>query len=83
MPINDTIITALERNWAMIDAAVEGLDDEMLSRIPAEQCNSIAWLIWHLDRVMDTFRSHRVARPGPGMGHGRLGPQIRHGRRRQ
>ena len=55
MPINDATITALERNWAMIDAAVDGLDDEMLARIPADQCNSIAWLIWHLDRVMDTF----------------------------
>ena len=55
MPAIDGTRTALERNWTMIDAAVEDLDDEILARIPAEQCNSIAWLIWHLDRVMDTF----------------------------
>ena len=55
MVLIDGTSTALERNWAMIDAAVDGLDDAALARIPAEQCNSIAWLIWHLDRVMDTF----------------------------
>ena len=54
------LITALERNWGMIDAAVDGLDDEMLARIPAVQCNSIAWIIWHLDRVMDTFIHPRL-----------------------
>jgi len=54
------LITALERNWAMIDAAVDGLDDDTLARIPAEQCNSIAWFIWHLDRVMDTFIHPRL-----------------------
>ena len=55
MPAIDAPRTALERNWVMIDSSLEGLDDETLARIPAEQCNSIAWLIWHLNRVMDTF----------------------------
>ena len=50
--MDDATITALERNWAMIDAAVDGLDDEMLARIPADHCLAHAW---HLDRVMDTF----------------------------
>ena len=49
------LLTALERNWVMVDTALEGLDDEILSRQPNSQCNSIAWTLWHMDRVLYTF----------------------------
>ena len=39
MPAAESIITALERNWAMVDAALEGLDDDTLARQPSNQCN--------------------------------------------
>ena len=42
------------------EGLITALDDEMLARIPAVQCNSIAWIIWHLDRVMDTFIHPRL-----------------------
>ena len=54
------LLTALERNWAMVDTALEGLDDEILSRQPNSQCNSIAWTLWHMDRVLDTFVHTRL-----------------------
>ena len=54
------LLTALERNWAMVDTALEGLDEEILSRQPNAQCNSIAWTLWHMDRVLDTFVHTRL-----------------------
>ena len=47
------LLTAHERNWEMIETALEGLDEGTLSRQPSEQCNSIAWLLWHMSRVLD------------------------------
>ncbi|PKB78913.1 MAG: hypothetical protein BZY88_16015 [SAR202 cluster bacterium Io17-Chloro-G9] len=60
MSAAESIQFALQRNWEMIDAALEGLDDATLSRSPADQCNSIAWILWHVDRVVDTFIHTRL-----------------------
>ena len=51
----ESVTMALTRNWESIDAALEGMDDATLGRQPNEQCNSIAWLLWHMNRVVDTF----------------------------
>ena len=56
----ESISTALERNWEMIDAALEGLDDATLGLQPSEQCNSIAWILWHMSRVVDTVINTRL-----------------------
>jgi hypothetical protein len=56
----ESISVALERNWLMIDAAVEGMDEETLARRPNEECNSIAWLVWHFSRVLDTAIHTRI-----------------------
>ncbi len=53
MPATEAIVAALERNWAMVDRALEGLDDATLARQPNDQCNSIAWILWHMNRVWD------------------------------
>ena len=42
MPPTEAILSALECNWHMVDAALEGLDEAMLNQRPHEQCNSIA-----------------------------------------
>ena len=60
MPAAEAIEYALQRNWEMVDAALEGLDDATLNRIPANQCNSIAWILWHMNRVVDTFINTRL-----------------------
>ena len=51
----DPIVHCLQRNWDMIESALEGMDDKMLSSAPAAECNSAAWILWHLSRVMDMF----------------------------
>jgi len=38
---------------------LESLDDATLARQPSDQCNSIAWLLWHMSRVVDTFMTTR------------------------
>ena len=60
MPATDVIKTALERNWGMVDRALEGLDDDVLARQPNDQSNSIAWLLWHMNRVVDRFVNDRL-----------------------
>ena len=51
----EDIMAALERNWEMIDLALAGLDGPILALRPTDQCNSIAWILWHMSRVVDTF----------------------------
>ena len=51
----EPIMAALERNWQMVDAALVGLDEATLAGRPSDQCNSIAWILWHMSRVVDTF----------------------------
>ena len=59
MAVTDVISTSLERNWGMVDRALEGLDDAILARQPNDQSNSIAWLLWHMNRVVDRFVNDR------------------------
>jgi hypothetical protein len=54
------ILSALERNWEMVDGTLAGLDDAILARRPTDQCNSMAWLLWHMTRVLDTFVHTRL-----------------------
>lgn len=60
MAATDVLVTAMERNWSMVDQALEGLDAETLNRCPTDQCNSIAWILWHWTRVVDTFIHTRL-----------------------
>ena len=60
MAATDVIKTALERNWGMVDRALEGLDDATMTRQPTSDCNSIAWLVWHMNRVVDRFINARL-----------------------
>jgi hypothetical protein len=33
--------------------ALEWLNDVVLGHCPAPQCNSIAWTLWHMNRVLN------------------------------
>ena len=55
-----SVMWALDRNWAMVEAALQGLDDETMSRQPAGHSNSIAWIFWHMNRVVDVFINTRL-----------------------
>jgi hypothetical protein len=60
MAANEGLLVAHTRNWEMIDAALVSLDDSLMSRQPAEHCNSVAWILWHMSRVVDTFIHTRL-----------------------
>ena len=60
MAAKDVITAALNRNWDMVDRALEGLDETVLARQPNAESNSIAWLLWHMSRVVDNFMNSRL-----------------------
>jgi uncharacterized damage-inducible protein DinB len=53
MHAKDVLIEAYGRIREEVHAAVEDLDPEALNARPADDTNSIAWLVWHLTRVQD------------------------------
>src|SRR4051812_29612160 len=60
MAAAEGILRALEGNWGEGERSLAGLDDAILARRPTDQCNSIAWLLWHMTRVVDTFVHTRL-----------------------
>ena len=55
MSVTETALSALERNWGMVDKALEDVDDAMLGDRPNEESNSMGWLLWHMTRIVDRF----------------------------
>ena len=53
MKSNELLLDAFGRIREIVEATLDGLDDEALVRRPAGNGNSIAWLIWHIGRVED------------------------------
>ncbi|MFE2138760.1 DinB family protein, partial [Streptomyces sp. NPDC059466] len=53
MHAKDILIDAFGRIQEDVHAAVEGLPQETLNARPAEDANSLSWLVWHLARVQD------------------------------
>ena len=67
MPVTDGIVTALERNWDMVDRALEGMDYETMARRPNDSSNSVSWILWHMNRVWTPwFASGLPRRPSCG-----------------
>ena len=56
----EPVSLALERNWEMIDLALEGMDEVAMAARPNHHSNSVAWTLWHLTRVTDTFIHTRL-----------------------
>ncbi|MFI8951593.1 DinB family protein [Streptomyces sp. NPDC053750] len=53
MHAKDILIEAYGRIQEEVHAVVEGLDPDGLNARPADDANSVAWLVWHLTRVQD------------------------------
>ena len=53
MTTADLLDDAFGRIREVAHQAVDGLSPDQLSRRPAAEANSIAWLIWHLTRITD------------------------------
>jgi uncharacterized damage-inducible protein DinB len=53
MDIAPLLLDLYDRIPPLAAAAVEGLDQEALSRAPEPGANTIGWLVWHIARVQD------------------------------
>ncbi|MFD5813869.1 DUF664 domain-containing protein [Streptomyces sp. NPDC127038] len=53
MLAKDIIVDGFGRVREEVHAAVGGLAPEVLNARPAEDANSLSWLVWHLTRVQD------------------------------
>tara|TARA_B100000315_G_scaffold234683_1_gene248945 strand:- start:660 stop:1211 length:552 start_codon:yes stop_codon:yes gene_type:complete len=60
MSATETTLSALERNWHMVNSALAGLDEATMASRPNAQSNSISWLLWHMTRVADRFIHTRL-----------------------
>jgi hypothetical protein len=50
---NDLLLDAFGRVGESVPAVLEGLSADQSAWRPAPRANSIAWLVWHLTRVLD------------------------------
>ena len=55
MSATETAMSALERNWGMVDKALEDVDDAMIGARPNDESNSMGWLLFHMTRIVDRF----------------------------
>ena len=39
----------------VLEAALDGLNENEINQQPCSECNSIGWMVWHLTRVQDRF----------------------------
>ena len=58
MSATETAMSALERNWGMVDKALEGVDDAMLGDRLNEESNSMGWLVFHMNRIVAVSYTH-------------------------
>src|SRR5215468_3568385 len=63
MDCKDLIVDGLNRVDEDFRRALGGLTPEQLGFRPAEHANSVAWLAWHLTRVMDDHVSELAGAP--------------------
>jgi len=55
MPATETTLSALERNWEMVESAFEEVDEATMSSRPNDESNSMSWLLWHMTIVVDRY----------------------------
>ena len=55
MEMTELIQGALEDYWSRLETALEGLTTEELAYRPTTECNSIGFILWHVNRVEDRW----------------------------
>ena len=75
MEANELVTNLLKGNRSMVRKALDGLSDEEVATRPNTECNSMAWLLWHLARAEDGIVSG-FGRVG-GVVEGRMGGEVR------
>ncbi|MFC2040974.1 DinB family protein [Chloroflexota bacterium] len=54
MEFQQVLLRIYERASGILEMALDGLTKDGLNYLPTPDCNSIAWLTWHLTRVQDS-----------------------------
>ena len=62
MEFQQLLVSVFERVSQILEKALDGLTQHDLNYIPNPDCNSIAWLTWHLTRVQDTIISSLIGK---------------------
>lgn len=55
MEAKDLILKSLKQSQEYLTGALDGLTQEEAAWSPGEECNSIAFILWHIARVEDIF----------------------------
>ncbi|MBI2329058.1 MAG: DinB family protein [Chloroflexi bacterium] len=63
MEAKELILRSLEQSQGYVTRALEGLTQEEAAWRPTAECNSIAFILWHMTRVEDSF-VNRVVQHG-------------------
>lgn len=58
MEFQQLLVNVFERISQTLEKALDGLTQDDLHYLPNPDCNSIAWLAWHLTRVQDSIISN-------------------------
>ena len=53
MNLPQMVVASLNRTWMFLDKALDGLTQEEIAWRPGTECNSIAFILWHLSRTED------------------------------
>ena len=60
MLLKDFVIGCLEQHYNAMLRSVEGLTKEELAWMPAPECSSIEFLVWHYGRTLDRWVNERL-----------------------
>ncbi len=55
MNAKEMVVFSLNQSRSYLDRSLEGLTQEDIAWKPADHCNSIAFILWHVTRVEDYF----------------------------
>jgi uncharacterized damage-inducible protein DinB len=62
MEAKEVILRSLEQSKGYLTGALDGLTQEESAWSPGAECNSIAFILWHLTRVEDFFVNRVIQR---------------------
>ena len=62
MEAKEMILKSLEQSQGYLATALDGLTQEEVSWSPGVECNSIAFILWHMTRVEDFFVNRVIRR---------------------
>jgi len=62
MDTRELILKSLEQSQGYLTKALDGLTQEEAAWSPGAECNSIAFILWHMTRVVDFFVNRVIQR---------------------